>query len=862
MHLASVLVRIENGIDNDAIYREDGALPVQSGPIMERTVYRRLWRDLRRLETYKRFRHLEKVSHAGTNSAIGWLSPGVEALRHIAWGKFPLLPSPPLHVSSMNSLLVRHQLKSPRIQCSHEKRERRTKRGRDGREEGETDEKASLRCVATSSRRAIFGYKGLLQKHSMTVKDKYNPRCFFDIEIGAIPVGRIVIELYQDVCPKTCENFRCLCTGEMGLGQKTGKPLHYKGCQFHRIVKDFIIQGGDFSAGNGTGGESIYGGTFADENFKLRHDKPFLLSMANKGKDTNGSQFFITTKPTPHLDGVHVVFGRVIQGQEVVSKIEDLPTNPTNSCPTIEVTVANCGELIRVPKSKDKSGKEGEKKKKRKKEKEEKKKKKKNKNKEKEKDRDSRKNQETQFLFRGKSEKENTVDEKIEGHESEEESKPEKPHPLVTVTEIDPDEIPEIPPNRFLMRKTREELEREKKEKAGEVEEGEVEAKEVTVDKDGQKTKEDVTPENQRQKKSRYRGFTKSGRRIKGRGHLRYRTPSRSRSRSRTPPHWKQAQSRVISLSEYQAVESELRRREEDRRKRHEERAKRDAEKAEMERQRREKEREERAKDEGGEKGSRSSQSQQPESSRSRERSTQRRRRRFKEDPRESSSSSMEEGEVERGKGGLSSIPQLYSSNDEDEEPRPKERKEKIPGLDEEEEDYGGREREKALVSEIFVPVHTTLTLGTESKNLKRQNDLDRPKVQNDADLPQDKNDADPSRDKNDADQAQSQKETAHPLGQSDTSRSRDRNDSSRDRNDSSRDRNDSSRSRGQKNASHSYDRNDGSHFRDRMDPSRQRDWRVASRPGNRNDNAFRSRDWRDAPRFQGDVADARLNKV
>lgn len=119
------------------------------------------------------------------------------------------------------------------------------------------------------------------------------PRCFFDIEVGELNVGRVIFELYADLCPITVENFRALCTGEKGLGKTTGKPLHYKGIIFHRVVKDFMIQGGDFSVGNGTGGESIYGGTFDDENLDMKHDKPFLLSMANRGKNTNGSQFFM-----------------------------------------------------------------------------------------------------------------------------------------------------------------------------------------------------------------------------------------------------------------------------------------------------------------------------------------------------------------------------------------------------------------------------------------------------------------------------------------------------------------------------------------------------------------------------------------
>lgn len=118
-------------------------------------------------------------------------------------------------------------------------------------------------------------------------------RCFFDISISGLPSGRILFELFNDVVPKTCENFRSLCTGERGLGATTNKPLHYQGVLFHRVVKDFMIQGGDFSNGNGTGGESIYGGTYEDENFELKHDAGYLLSMANRGKDTNGSQFFM-----------------------------------------------------------------------------------------------------------------------------------------------------------------------------------------------------------------------------------------------------------------------------------------------------------------------------------------------------------------------------------------------------------------------------------------------------------------------------------------------------------------------------------------------------------------------------------------
>jgi len=169
-----------------------------------------------------------------------------------------------------------------------------------------------------------------------------NPTVFFDVTIGGTEAGRIEMELFASDVPKTAENFRCLCTGEKGVG-KQGKPLHFKGSSFHRVITQFMCQGGDFTRGNGTGGESIYGEKFEDENFTHKHTGPGILSMANAGPNTNGSQFFLCTVATPWLDNKHVVFGKVTKGMDVVTKIESVGSQSGQT--SKPVVIANSGQL-------------------------------------------------------------------------------------------------------------------------------------------------------------------------------------------------------------------------------------------------------------------------------------------------------------------------------------------------------------------------------------------------------------------------------------------------------------------------------------------------------------------------------------
>lgn len=183
---------------------------------------------------------------------------------------------------------------------------------------------------------------GKLQRSTLKM---VRPRVFFDFAIGTESVGRVIFELFSDAVPKTAENFRALCTGEKGLSAVSQCPLYYKNSIIHRSISDFMIQGGDFTKRNGTGGESIYGGNFPDEDLSRPLDSEGLLCMANRGPDTNGSQFFITLRECPHLDGKHVVFGRVLKGYEdVVKKLAEVPVDEKYR-PKLPIVIVKCGEL-------------------------------------------------------------------------------------------------------------------------------------------------------------------------------------------------------------------------------------------------------------------------------------------------------------------------------------------------------------------------------------------------------------------------------------------------------------------------------------------------------------------------------------
>ncbi|KAJ9549190.1 hypothetical protein OSB04_021733 [Centaurea solstitialis] len=206
----------------------------------------------------------------------------------------------------------------------------------------------SLVILLISSVFIFLAFSSFSQQEEDTIQEVHEitHRAFLDVDIDKQRLGRIVIALYGEVVPKTVENFRALCTGELGKGS-SGKPLHYKGTPFHRIIPGFMIQGGDTVYGNGRGNESIYGGIFRDENFKIKHSHAGMVAMVNSGPDSNGAQFFITTVKAYWLDGEHVVFGKVIEGMDTVYAIEG-GAGTYSGKPRKKVVIADSGE---IPKS-------------------------------------------------------------------------------------------------------------------------------------------------------------------------------------------------------------------------------------------------------------------------------------------------------------------------------------------------------------------------------------------------------------------------------------------------------------------------------------------------------------------------------
>ncbi|XP_073394211.1 peptidyl-prolyl cis-trans isomerase CYP19-4 isoform X5 [Physcomitrium patens] len=206
------------------------------------------------------------------------------------------------------------------------------------------DFRTMVRMALTASLISLILVVALLCVQAMSPKelDEVTHKVYFNIEVDTVPVGRVVIGLYGKAAPKTVENFRALCTGEKGNGQG-GKPLDFKGSIFHRIIPGFMIQGGDITHGNGYGGESIYGAKFADEKFTLKHSGPGIVSMANAGPNTNGSQFFIYTVKTSRLGGKHVVFGKVLRGLDVVYKVE--AEGSSSGTPERKVVIADSGGI-------------------------------------------------------------------------------------------------------------------------------------------------------------------------------------------------------------------------------------------------------------------------------------------------------------------------------------------------------------------------------------------------------------------------------------------------------------------------------------------------------------------------------------